>query len=354
MPFSRTEPASASYSRGSELRDRGLARAGGADQRDHPAGFGAEGDVVQNLRAAAGVESGDLFEGGEGDLVGGGVAEADAVELHGHRPVRHPAGVRLLGDQRLQVEDLEDPLEADQGAHHLDTGAGQCGQRGVEAGEQQGEGDDGARVQAAAQCVVAAESVDQGEGQGGHQGEGGDEDGLGHGGTDADVADPAGARGEFGGLVGGPPEEFDEGRAGGGEPFGHLGAHGGVVVGGLALQLGHAGAHPAGGDDEHRQQDEGEQGDLPGDAEHHGERQQQRDEVGDDAGEGVAEGSLGPDDVVVEPADECAGAGAGEEGDRHPLDVVEDRRAQIEDQPLAEGRRQPAGEQSRAPPRRRR
>ena len=62
----------------------------------------------------------------------------------------------------------------------------------------------------------------------------------------------------------------------------------------------------------------------------------QRDEVADDAGEGVAEGALGADDVVVEPADQRAGAGAGEERDRHPLHVVEDRRAQVEDQPLAD------------------
>ncbi len=45
--------------------------------------------------------------------------------------------------------------------------------------------------------------------------------------------------------------------------------------------------------------------------------------------------------VVAEPADERAGAGPGEERDRHFLDVVEDGGAQIEDQALADRRGQP-------------
>ncbi len=62
----------------------------------------------------------------------------------------------------------------------------------------------------------------------------------------------------------------------------------------------------------------------------------------------VGEGALRADHVVAEPADQCAGAGAGEERDRHPLHVVEHRGAQVEDQALADGRRQPAGHQRHA------
>lgn len=321
-----------------------LPAAGGADEGDGLAGFGAEGDAVQDLGAVAGVEGGDLLQGGEGDLVGGRVAEADVVELDGDRALGHLAGVGLLLDERLEVEHLEDALEADQRAHHLDAGSGERGEGGVEAGQEQGEGDDGARVEGAVEGELTAEAVDEGEGEGRDQGEGGAEDRLGGGGADADVADLGGARGELGGLLLGAAEEFDEGGAGCGEAFRHAGAHDRVQGGGLALHLGHPAAHAAGGHDEHGQQDEGEQGDLPGQGEHDGEGEDQRDQVADDAGEGVAEGALGADHVVVEPGDERAGAGAGEEGDRHPLYVVEHRRAQVEDESLTQRRRESAAQ----------
>ena len=51
---------------------------------------------------------------------------------------------------------------------------------------------------------------------------------------------------------------------------------------------------------------------------------------------------LRADDVVVQPAHQRAGVGAGEEGDRHALHVLEHPAAQVEDQALAEaGRLQP-------------
>src|SRR5919112_845838 len=54
--------------------------------------------------------------------------------------------------------------------------------------------------------------------------------------------------------------------------------------------------------------------------------------VADHPGQGVREGALGADHVVVEPADQGTGAGAGEERDRHRLHVVEDRPSQIQDE----------------------
>ena len=147
---------------------------------------------------------------------------------------------------------------------------------------------------------------------------------------------------ELAGLVRGPPEQLDQRGAGRGEPLGHLGAHRRVVVGGLALELGEAAAHPPGGQHEDRQQHQRQQGDLPGQAEHHDQRQRQRDDVADHAGQRVGERPLRPDHVVVEPADQRAGPGAGEERHRHPLHVVEHGGAQVEDQALADRRRQPA------------
>ncbi len=303
---------------------------------------------MQDLFAAPGVEGGDLLQGGEGDLVGGRVGEAHGVELHRDRAVRHLPGVRLLGDQRLEVQHLEDPLKADQRAHHLDVRPGQRGQRGVEPGEQQGERDDRAGLQVAAQGEEAAEPVDDGERQGGDQGECGDEVGLHHRRADADVPYPTGPEGEFRRFAGRAAHQLDEGGAGRGEPFGHLGAHRGVVVGALPPQPRKPSSDPAGGQDEHRQQDERDHGDLPGQTHHHHQGQQQRHDVADDPGEGVAEGALGADHIVVEAADQRTCTGAGEERDRHPLDVVVDGGAQIQDQPLADARRQPPGQQPQA------
>lgn len=114
-----------------------LPAAGGADEGDGLAGLGAEGHAVQDLGAAPGVEGGDLLEGGEGDLVGGGVGEADVLELHGRRALRDRTGVGFLLDERLEVEHLEDALEAHQGAHDLDARPGERGERRVQAGQQQ-------------------------------------------------------------------------------------------------------------------------------------------------------------------------------------------------------------------------
>ncbi len=66
------------------------------------------------------------------------------------------------------------------------------------------------------------------------------------------------------------------------------------------------------------------------------------DHVGDDPGQRRGERLLGADHVVVEPADQRAGLGAGEEGQRHPLHVVEHLGAQVEDQALADAGRVPA------------
>ncbi|GAA1011125.1 hypothetical protein GCM10009564_31160 [Streptomyces thermogriseus] len=341
---------------GQQLGDGRLAGAGGADEGHGLSGLGAEGDAVQDLGAGGGplrpsgagglregVGARDLLQGGEGDLVGGRVGEADVLELDRDRAVRHLAGVRLLLDQRFEVQHLEDALEADQGAHHLHARPGERRERRVQPGQEQGQGDDRARFQGAAQGEEAAEAVDQGQGQGGHQGQRGDERGLRGRGADADVPHPAGADRELLRLLLGAAEELDQGGAGGGEALGHAGAHRRVEGGRLPLHPGHAAAHPAGRHHEHRQQHQGEQRDLPGEREHDGEGEQKGDHIAHHAGQGVAEGPLGADDVVVETGDERSGTRAREERDRHPLYMVEHGRPQIEDQSLAErGRQTPA------------
>ena len=68
----------------------------------------------------------------------------------------------------------------------------------------------------------------------------------------------------------------------------------------------------------------------------------QGDDVGHHRAERAGEGPLGSDHVVVEPANEGAGLGAGEEGQRHALHVVEQPQPQVEDQALADAGAEPA------------
>ncbi len=62
----------------------------------------------------------------------------------------------------------------------------------------------------------------------------------------------------------------------------------------------------------------------------------QSDDVGHETGQGGGECLLRPQHVVVQTADQCAGLGTGEERERHALDVIEHRRAHVEDQALAD------------------
>ena len=66
------------------------------------------------------------------------------------------------------------------------------------------------------------------------------------------------------------------------------------------------------------------------------------DDIADDVREGRGEGLLRALDVTVQAGHERAGLGAGEEADRHPLDVVEHLGAQIVDQAFADTGRVPA------------
>ena len=143
----------------------------------------------------------------------------------------------------------------------------------------------------------------------------------------------------------GTPEQLDQRGARGGEPFRHLRRHGRVVGRALPFQLADLAAHPAGGDDEDGQQHHGQHRDDPREPEHDDQGQGQGDDVGDHPGQRRGEGALGTDDVVVEPADQGPGAGAGEERHRHLLHVFEHGPAQVDDEALTEAGRTPAGQQ---------
>ena len=146
---------------GDEVGDGRLAGAGRADQGDHLAGLGGEGDAAEDLAVVAGLDPGDLLQGRQRHLVGARVGEGDVVELEPRGGAGQHDGAGLLGDQRRQVEHLEDALEAHQGRHHVDAHVGEALQRAEQAQQQGGEGEQGADGQRAAQREVAADAVDQ-------------------------------------------------------------------------------------------------------------------------------------------------------------------------------------------------
>ncbi len=150
----------------------------------------------------------------------------------------------------------------------------------------------------------------------------------------------------------GSSEQLDQRRAGRREAFGHLRCHGRVVLGRLSFEGTDLGAHPARGDHEHREQHERQHRDLPRQAQHHDDRQDESDDVGHDARQRRRERPLGADHVVVQPADERAGVGSGEERDRHALHVLEHPSSQVEDESFAESRRLRAVRGVRRPSRR--
>jgi len=52
---------------------------------------------------------------------------------------------------------------------------------------------------------------------------------------------------------------------------------------------------------------------------------EQNDHVGDHRAQSGGQCPLGPDDIAIQAIGERAGLGAGEERDRHALDVIEQR-----------------------------
>jgi len=157
--------------------------------------------------------------------------------------------------------------------------------------------------------------------------EGDDEHPAVHGAAHADVANPTGAFAEIGrlGLV--PAEELHEEGTGHVEALGHRVVHRRVDVHALPGDVLESGPDASGGEHEDGQDHDGEQGEAPLEQQHRDQRAAEGDDVADDGAERAGEGPLGADHVVVESADEGAGLGAGEERERHALDMVEEPHA---------------------------
>ncbi len=138
------------------------------------------------------VEHRHRLQGGQRHLVRGRVAESDVVELDRGRAGRQVDRAWPVGDRRWQVEHLENPLEGNQGGHHVDVDVRQLGQRAVEARQIGGQRDDGTDLQGPLGGEPPAHAVDDRGRQGGDQGQRDEEDPAVHGLSDSDVADPGG------------------------------------------------------------------------------------------------------------------------------------------------------------------
>ena len=329
-----------------EVGDRGLARAGGTDERDHLAGLGDERDVVEDLDVVTGLDAGDRLERGERDVVGLRVGEGDVVELEAGGVLGQREGARLLLDQAREVEHLEDPVEADQRRHHVDADVGQRLQRPQQPDQQGAQGDQGADRQVALDREVAADAVDEGGGQRREQGHRGEEDAGEQGDAYAEVTHRPARTANWASSVSRLPNSFSSIAP----PTLNRSV---IMLPRSALPSIWSRVSPASRVPTQREvttriggSRQAQHGHLPAQRQHGRPDHHDRDDVGDRAGQGRGEGALRADDVVVEPRDQCPGLGAGEERQRLALDMAEDPGAQVEDQPLTDPRGQVAADQA--------
>ncbi len=253
-----------------QVRGGRLAHAGRAHQRGEFAGRRREADVAQHLGRFLGALVGGQrvrLQGRQGDLARLRVAEGHPVEgdLGGGAVVRRGqvGGVLPLGDQRLQVEQFEDPVEADHRGVRLALDAGQLGDRAVQAGQQGGQCHQRADLEGAVDDHGAAEAVDERGDHGGQQRHDDDRQPAQHHPGDTDLAHLLRALGEQPRLLARAAEELGEHRARHVEALAdgraHLGVH-------LHLFTGVAGQPPPdqrAGNHEDRQDHQRDQTDQP-------------------------------------------------------------------------------------------
>ncbi len=143
-------------------------------------------------------------------------------------------------------------------------------------------------------------------------------------------------------LLGQPTEQRHQQCTAHTESLCHAGRHVTVQLHLLAREVGQLPPDNLGRDEEDRQHDQCRHRELPAQHQHGGQHENQTDDVGQHCRKRRGEGLLGSNDVGVEPGHQLAGLGAGEERDGHLDDVIEDLRAQIEDEAFTDLRGAPA------------
>ncbi len=313
---------------GDQHRRRGLPAAAAADDRHPFARRDAQVEPAQHLRAAGRV-------GVAVRVRSGAVAEADAGELDLAAQPAEVDGVRRVGDGRLAVEQLEDPVHPGPRLLRHHHQAGQLASGRQQLGDVGGEGEKRAQAQVVAQRQPAA------EGQDGHLPDRGDrlEQRLvarlqPHGPHLGSVQDPAGL---------GDPFQFVLFLA---ERLDHADAVDVLVddLHDVALALlgvpgGREDPPPhAVGDHQqrghHHQADHGQQ---RGQDDHHRQREQHQQDVAAHVGQ-VAQQSLHERGVGVGPGHQLPGRHAVEGGEVHPLQLGVHGVAQV----VLDGQRDPA------------
>ena len=130
-------------------------------------------------------------------------------------------------------------------------------------------------------------------------------------------------------------EEFHQHRTGHVEPLGHLRVHLRVETHLLTSDLLQLVAHAASRNHEHWKDDQSDESETPLECDHRHERGDEHHDVAHHAAESGRDGRLCADHVVVEATDERTGLRPGEECDRHPLNLVEQRDTQVVDETFA-------------------
>ena len=228
-----------------------------------------------------GIQLRNLFQRGERNLVCGRIGEGHVVEPH-RDAVADPGdvhGIRSILDQRFEVEDLEDPLETHQRTHDLDAGVGQRGQRCVHPGQQQRQRHHRAGRKVVVHSQPAAQAVHQRQRQRRDQHQCAEEVGLQHGRRiRCRAPHPRGPRtlrirGRDGRTASPGWRRVRRTVRSSASTSVRCTRHSPVP--------GRPCARPSvGGQHEHRQQDQRQQGDLPTDRQHHPECQDEGHEVG--------------------------------------------------------------------------
>ena len=348
-PLIRIAPGGGVVEARHERGDGGLAGAARADEGDQLARLDGERHVVQHRAAAAPVTRGGGLERGQRDLVGGRVARRTPRRPRRARVRRAPRRrVGRLGDERLEVEHLEDPLEGDQRGHDVDPDVRDRGERAVEPGQQGGEGEQGADGEGVVDGHQAPDAVDHRRGERGDEGERDEEDRrLTAMRTPMSRTRRRGRRTRSSSSAGRPNSLTSRAPATLKRSVIRVPTSAFCTICSWARlasrrPISRAGTRKNGTSTRHAE------GQLPGQRGHRDDDQHQRDDVADDAGEHRGEGLLGTDDVVVQPGDERAGLGAGEEGDRLAQHVGEHLGAQVVDEALTDAGGEPALDEGQA------
>ena len=207
-----------------QVRDRRLPRPRRADQRGQLPGRHCEGDVPQHPRLAGTFRRGqrDRLQGGQRHLTRLGIPEPHSRKLHPRRPVRMRQRIsrRPFGDQRFQVEDLEDAVKADQRGEDFQRQVGHFAERLVQLRDQHDERHQRADRESTVNDQSAAEPVDERGDQRREQRDvGADQLHAGHVG-DGQITDPGRLAGEQLGVLRRPSVQLGQQRARYIGPFG--------------------------------------------------------------------------------------------------------------------------------------